>query len=154
MSDFLQPHGRNWRRKRQPTAVFLPGEYLGERSLAGHGPWGRRESNTIEATKHARTHACTIVHLLPCPSLSPGACSDSCPLSQGCHPTISPSVHFSKLQGGSTAPSISRKLDYWIKDLLNMVLITRARPSFPHSQSRCQEACTIFLSSSIRQQTE
>ena len=29
---------------------------------------------------------------LPCPSLSPGAYSNSCPLSQGCHPTISSSV--------------------------------------------------------------
>ena len=29
---------------------------------------------------------------LPCPSLSPGVCSDSCPLGQWCHPTISSSV--------------------------------------------------------------
>ena len=29
---------------------------------------------------------------LPCPSLSPGVCSNSCPLSQGCHPTITSSV--------------------------------------------------------------
>ena len=29
---------------------------------------------------------------LPCPSPSPGACSNSCPLSQWCHPTISFSV--------------------------------------------------------------
>ena len=29
---------------------------------------------------------------LPCPSLSPRVCSDSCPLSQWCHPTISSSV--------------------------------------------------------------
>ena len=29
---------------------------------------------------------------LPCPSPSTGACSDSCPLSQWCHPTISSSV--------------------------------------------------------------
>ena len=29
---------------------------------------------------------------LSCPSPSPGACSDSCPLSQWCHPTISSSV--------------------------------------------------------------
>ena len=29
---------------------------------------------------------------LPCPSLTPGACSNSCPLSQWCHPTISSSV--------------------------------------------------------------
>jgi len=29
---------------------------------------------------------------LPCPSLSPGVCSNSCPLSQWCHPTISSSA--------------------------------------------------------------
>ena len=29
---------------------------------------------------------------LPWPSLSPGACSNSCPLSQWCHPTISSSI--------------------------------------------------------------
>ena len=29
---------------------------------------------------------------LPCPSLSPGVCSGSCPLSRWCHPTISSSV--------------------------------------------------------------
>ena len=36
---------------------------------------------------------------LPCPSPSPGPCSNSCPLSQWCHPTISSSiVRFSWLQ--------------------------------------------------------
>ena len=36
---------------------------------------------------------------LPCPSLSPGVCWDSCPLSQWCHPVISASVAlFSCLQ--------------------------------------------------------
>ena len=29
---------------------------------------------------------------LPCPSLSPGVCSNSCPLSRWCHPTISSCV--------------------------------------------------------------
>ena len=29
---------------------------------------------------------------LPCPSPSPGACSNSCPLSQWCHPTIASSI--------------------------------------------------------------
>ena len=29
---------------------------------------------------------------LPCPSLSPGVCSNSCPLNQWCHPTISSSI--------------------------------------------------------------
>ena len=29
----------------QPTPVFLPGESHGQRSLAGFGPWGRKESD-------------------------------------------------------------------------------------------------------------
>ena len=40
------------RRKWQPTPVFLPGESHGQRGLAGHGPWGRRESDMAEVTKH------------------------------------------------------------------------------------------------------
>ena len=31
-----------WRRKWQPTPVLLPGEFQGQRSLAGYSPWGRR----------------------------------------------------------------------------------------------------------------
>ena len=31
-----------WRRKCQPTPVFLPGEFHGQRSLAGDSPWGHR----------------------------------------------------------------------------------------------------------------
>ena len=34
-----------WRRARQPTPVFLPGESQGQRSLAGYGPWGCKESD-------------------------------------------------------------------------------------------------------------
>ena len=30
-----------WRRKWQPTPVFLPGESHGQRSLVGYSPWGR-----------------------------------------------------------------------------------------------------------------
>ena len=35
-----------WRRKWQPTPVFLPGESHGQRNLAGYGPWGRKELDT------------------------------------------------------------------------------------------------------------
>ena len=35
-----------WRRKWQPTPVFLPGKSHGERSLAGYSRWGHRESQT------------------------------------------------------------------------------------------------------------
>ena len=40
----------HWRRKWQPTAVFLPGESQGRGSLVGCRLWGRTESNTTEAT--------------------------------------------------------------------------------------------------------
>ena len=39
-----------WRRALHPTAVFLPGESHGQRSLAGYSPWGHTESDTTEAT--------------------------------------------------------------------------------------------------------
>ena len=32
-----------WRRKWQPTPVFLPGKSHGQQSLAGYSPWGRKE---------------------------------------------------------------------------------------------------------------
>ena len=38
----------HWRRKWQPTPVFLPGESHGQRSLVGCSPWGRQESDTTE----------------------------------------------------------------------------------------------------------
>ena len=44
-----------WRRARQPTLAFWPGESHGQRSLAGHSPRGHKESDTTEATEHART---------------------------------------------------------------------------------------------------
>ena len=36
------------RRERQPILVFLPGEFHGQRSLAGYSSWGRKESDTTE----------------------------------------------------------------------------------------------------------
>ena len=43
-----------WRRAWQPTPVFLPGESHGQRSLAGYGPLGRKESDSTVATEQAR----------------------------------------------------------------------------------------------------
>ena len=39
-----------WRRKWQPTPVFLPGKCHGERSLAGYSPWSHKE---LDMTEHA-----------------------------------------------------------------------------------------------------
>ena len=40
----------HWRRKWQPTPVFLPGESQGWGSLVGCRLWGRTESDMTEAT--------------------------------------------------------------------------------------------------------
>ena len=49
--------GKNpWRRKWQPTAVFLPGEFYGQRSLAGYSPWGHKELDTTEWQTHTTGH--------------------------------------------------------------------------------------------------
>ena len=37
-----------WRREWQPTPVFLPGEFHGQRSLAGYIQWGPKELDTTE----------------------------------------------------------------------------------------------------------
>ena len=34
----------------QPTPVFLPGEFHGQRSLVGSSPWGHKESDMTEGT--------------------------------------------------------------------------------------------------------
>ena len=40
----------HWRRKWEPTPVFLPGESQGQRSLVGCRLWGCTESDTTEVT--------------------------------------------------------------------------------------------------------
>ena len=38
------PGNRKW----QPTPVYLPGEFCGQRSLVGYSPWGCKELDRIE----------------------------------------------------------------------------------------------------------
>ena len=55
----------NWRRKWQPTPVFLPGEPQGWRSLVGCCLWGRTESDTTKATSSSSSmKEGTILHSL------------------------------------------------------------------------------------------
>ena len=59
----------------------------------------------------------------PCPSPTPGACSNSCPSSQWCHPTSSPSVvpfssafnlsqHQGLFQGVSSSHQLAKVLEF------------------------------------------
>ena len=38
------PGNRKW----QPTPVYLPGEFCGQRSLVGYSPWGCKELDRTE----------------------------------------------------------------------------------------------------------
>ena len=44
-----------WRRKWQPTPVFLPEKSHGQRSLVGYSAWGHKE---LDMTDQLSTHAC------------------------------------------------------------------------------------------------
>ena len=45
-----------WRRKWQPTAVFLPGKSCGQRSLAAYSAWGCKELDTAHTRAHVLLH--------------------------------------------------------------------------------------------------
>ena len=91
-----------------PTPVFLPGKSHGQRSLAGYSLWDANSRTQLSDWAHwtymlLLLFSCKVVSdslqphelqhaRLPCPSLSPGICSNSCPLSRWCHPIILSSV--------------------------------------------------------------
>ena len=60
----------HWRRKRQPTPVFLSGESHGWRSLVGYSPQVRKESDTTEWF-HFHFHVCVHSAIQSCPTLRP-----------------------------------------------------------------------------------
>ena len=85
-----------WRRKWQPTWIFLPAKSHGQSSLAGYSCGVAKEFSSDQIScsvlsdslwPHELQHARP-----PCPSPTPGVHSDSCPSSQWCHPPISSSI--------------------------------------------------------------
>ena len=59
----------HWRRKWQPTPVFLPGESQGRGSLVGWRLRGRTESDTTEATQQQQQQPLNSHSVLPSSSL-------------------------------------------------------------------------------------
>ena len=53
-----------WRRKWQPTPVFLPGESQGWGTLVGCRLWGRTELDTTEATEQQQQHTVLVFFFL------------------------------------------------------------------------------------------
>ena len=53
---------KHWRRKWQPTPMFLPGESQGWGSLVGCHLWGHTESGTTEATEQQQQQQVILIH--------------------------------------------------------------------------------------------
>ena len=52
-----------WRRKWQPTPIFLPGKFHGQRRLASYSTWGSKESDMTKWLTHTHIHTqCSISH--------------------------------------------------------------------------------------------
>ena len=64
----------HWRRKWQPTPVFLPGESQGQQSLVGCRLWGHTELDTTEATAAAAAAGKLLhqLHILKVPASNAG----------------------------------------------------------------------------------
>ena len=82
------PGGREWLH----TTVFLPGEFHGQKSLAGYSPWVRKESDTTErlllcfpGSSDSKESACNAgdLGLIPGLGRSPGG-GDGNPLHYSC----------------------------------------------------------------------
>ena len=74
-----------------PTLYYTMGCSPLDSSVHGILPW---RISSVQSLSHVwlfSTHGLQHTRL-PCPSPTPGACSNSCPLSRWCHPTISSSV--------------------------------------------------------------
>ena len=68
----------DWKKKKQPPLKTIQPK---------NGWWCSVVKSCLTLQPHGPQHARP-----PCPLSTPGACSDSCPSSRWCHPTISPSV--------------------------------------------------------------
>ena len=81
-----------WRKKWQPTPVFLPRESHGQKSLVSYSPWGHKESDTTEwLSTHPRWQG-----------ISQDLRAPDCPVEppQPPHPTPHPSLGYLTLLAG------------------------------------------------------
>ena len=74
-----------WRKAWQPTSVFLPGKFHGQRGLNAYGTWGHKEWDTIEPWARVHTHRISTAtcHLPSCPAWCPNDHCASCSRAAG-----------------------------------------------------------------------
>ena len=80
-----------WRKKWQLASVILLGNPMDRRAW-----WAKVQFSSVQFSRSVMSDSLQPQGLqqarLLCPSPTPGACSNSCPLSRWCHPAISSSV--------------------------------------------------------------
>ena len=57
-----------WKRKWQPTPVFLPGKSRGQRSLEGYSPWGSQRADMYTLCTHTHTHTHIYIYIYTHPN--------------------------------------------------------------------------------------
>ena len=128
-----------WRRKHQCTPVFLPGEFYGQRSLAGYSPWGHRvrhDSAQFTISDQIRSVAQSCPTLCdPMNRSTPGlpvhhqlpeftqthvhrvsdAIQPSYPLSSPSPPALNPSQHQSLFQWVNSSHEVAKVLEFQLQ---------------------------------------
>ena len=131
-----------WKREWLPAPIFFPGEFHGQRSLAGYNPWVRKELDMTERLRLAlhfssvQLLSCVLLFVtpwtaascplptarLPCPLSTARACSNSSPSSSlwcystisSCHPLLLlPSMFPSIMVFSNESVLRSRWPEYW-----------------------------------------
>ena len=128
-----QLYGRKQRKTKESLRESERGEIKGALKfniqimrITASGPISSVQFSHSVASDYLRCHGLQNARL-PCPSPTPGACSNSCSLSQWCHPTISscvesplpPSFNLSQDQGlfqwVSSLLQVAKVLEFWLQ---------------------------------------
>ena len=124
----------HWRRKWQPTPVFLPGESQGQGSLVGCRPWGCTESDTTEATSHSLHAVCGCV--LTTEAEMSGGNTDTGPTGRapsGVYGTLTNSCSGTlkvKVKVAQSCPTLCNPMDYTVLGILQARILEWVAISF------------------------
>ena len=77
MTSLFSFYSSFWRRKWQPTPVFLPGESHGRKGLVGYSLWGCKELDMTKQLTHTHTHTHTGGVVVKNPPANAGVSSDT-----------------------------------------------------------------------------
>ena len=129
----------HWTTREVPTPIFLPGEFHGQRSLAGYSPWGRKQLDT--------TGQRTLSHLCPCRRKGWGGGSGPAPWGQLTAPAHNRFARVAVVVGGSLQFSVPTTLN---KHFLTAQVWNSVSPTMA---SRSWKGATVFKADKTDEET-